>query len=81
MRHFRVNTFSSEKPICFIDYECRYVALCSLGFPVCYAPYCIVFCGLSSFAFFSTLPQKRPAFRKNVTEPKMCVSIFSATSI
>jgi hypothetical protein len=41
----------------------------------------IVICGLCLYNIFSTLSHKRNDFRKKVTEHKMCVFIFSITSV
>ena len=55
--------------------------VCSLSYPACYAPYCVVFCGLFRSTIISILSHERHAFRKNVTERKICVAIFFTTSV
>ena len=53
----------------------------NLAYPACncYAPYCDVIRVPSGCTTFFTLSHKLSDFRKNVTEHKMCVLIFSTT--
>jgi hypothetical protein len=58
------------------------VRVCSLRYPACnaHAPYCHLW-PAPLYNMFSTLSHKRHGFRRNVTEYKMCVLIFSTTFV
>jgi len=58
------------------------VFICSLSYPVrnAHAPYCHLW-PARLYNNFYTLSYKRHVFRKNVTEHKMCVLIFSTTFV
>ena len=58
------------------------MCFCSLSYPACNAhgSYCNLWLA-SKYKIFSTLSHKRHDFRKNVTEHKMCVLIFSTTFV
>ena len=72
--------FRSGKTISITFSECVFVAL---GTHQGMSMRHIVICGLSSSTLFSTLSNKRQDFRKkkNITEHKLCVLIFSIISI
>jgi len=59
-----------------------WVCVFSLDHTACnaHAPYYIVICGMPAAKYFSTLSHKRHDFRKNVTEHKIRISVFSTTS-
>ena len=67
----------SGKIINITQPECASVPM----YPACnaHAPYCNVAC--SALHYFSILSLKWHEFRKNVTESKMCVLIFSTTFV
>jgi len=58
------------------------VCICSLRYPVCnaHAPYCQLW-PVRLVQYCPALPHKRHDFRKNVTDDKTCVFIFSTSFV